>query len=1004
MKLMNKQHILFRLLLTAMVVMLSTPVSFAQNKAGRELVKISVVDTSGTPVENARISSSKNRHIYRVGTDGKLEAYLRADDVIKIMADGYDTQVVNLSAQSKEITVKLAQLPVGMDPASRVHLVTGETIDARRIVGAYSAVSGEVLEQTPTGYIQDALGGRLNGLFQMKTSTLPGSPSWTQFIRAKQGDFTVMVDGVERSIDYLDPETIESVQLLKDATLKSLYGGIQNNGILMITTRRGVPNENQIRVNVQSGVQMPTRLPKYLNAYDYTSLYNQALINSGFDPAFNPEDYLNGDPIRYPDVDYYDQFLKNAATITRANAQLSGGSERTQYFAHFGFQNEGGLENYTKYPNKNNVFTLRGNIDNTILGFITLRAGFNAVFNKRSWFNVDASDFFGALSGNRPTEFPIFIPGDLVGRPDKEFVLGGTADNQNNPYGFLMNRGYYETEHSYIQSDFSLDVDLNRWVKGLRVRPQVTFDVDHTLNMKQGDTFAVYEPVYTNDNVSFLTWGQDKVSTGKSRSGNGIQRNWAINLSADYDRTFGKHAVTAHAMFFQQGKKFASQLQQLRRINLGGMVNYMYDNKYVAEVSVNYVGVGSFAPGKRFGTFPAFGAGWILSEESFMKTSWLDYLKVRASYGILGSTSYANNGLLSAFYYRDEWTLSGTYGVTDLNNRAYLSQTGNPDIGFQKSYELNVGVDFEMFNRAFSGSLTYFNNKLDGGFANMSAMMPGVLGKNGALIMYNYKKYANQGIEAELAYTKRWGDWNVSVGGNFTYGTAEVTREVDPNYPAGFEGLRKVSKVGDVKGLQVIGTFTDANDIATSPKQQYGVVQPGDLKYKDVNNDGYIDDKDLRVIANTTPSVQYGITVDIEWKGFNLNILGYGLAGFDRMLDNTYYQIYGTRKYSNVLKDGLPNGNAHPILRAQFSNNNYKDSDYWVVDGGFFKLRNVELGYTFNHDLSSKIGLNSLKVFVRGTNLFTLSKIKDLDPEALNAGITGYPLMTTITGGISFTF
>jgi len=216
--------------------------------------------------------------------------------------------------------------------------------------------------------------------------------------------------------------------------------------------------------------------------------------------------------------------------------------------------------------------------------------------------------------------------------------------------------------------------------------------------------------------------------------------------------------------------------------------------------------------------------------------------------------------------------------------------------------------------------------------------------------------------------------------------------------------LRKISEEGDVLGQRYIGVFTDEADIAASPQQGFGQVRPGDLKYADTNADGTVDNADRVVIANTTPSYQYGITVKLLWKGFNLDLLGYGLAGFDHLLTNKYYQIHGARKYSQVLIDGLPNGNPHPALSPEYRNNNFINSDYWVVDGSWFKLRNAELGYTLPYTLSEKFGVGALKVFARGTNLFTISKINDRDPENLDAGIGNFPLCRTFTGGISVSF
>ncbi|GAB6119481.1 SusC/RagA family TonB-linked outer membrane protein [Dysgonomonas termitidis] len=992
------------------------PITGQEKKVKKETktpVQIEIVNTEGLPVSKAKIVSSKNRHTYTVDGSGKGTISLYKDDKIKITAEGYATQTMSVSQlEAGKVTMKTIVGYTGDE--SRIYTPFGET-NERRTVGAYSKVKGEDLEANPTTNMMNALNGRLNGLFSMDNAIISntmdqGLTNNTSFVRTPLGNIIILVDGVERSLDYIEPETVESVQLLKDASLKALYGGIQTNGILMVKTKRGKKYENKVRVNVQTGIQKPTRLPKYLNAYEYTSMYNQALINSGQAPYFkNPGNYVNGDPVLYPDIDYYEMFLNSNMGITKANAQFTGGNEKTSFFTHVGFQTNGGLEKYTKYPNNDQTFTLRGNVDNTIKDFITFKAGFNAALRNKQWPNMSTQTFFNLLSDTRPNEFPIFIPGDKAGKPDTEFVLGGTAENQNNVYGMLMNNGYREGEYSYIQSDMTLDIDLNKWVQGLVIKPSVTFDVYTAMTSSQGGTFSVFEPVMNQDRsevTGYKIWGKDTRETNKTRTSDVTQRNFAYNVTATYNRKFGEHDINALIVYFQQTKEYNSLIQKLKRQNIGGNINYMYSDRYIADLSVNYVGVGSFAPDKRFGTFPTFGAGWILSEESFMKNiPWLDYLKLRASYGILGSTAYTADGLFSAYLYRDVWERGGAHAdLNGLNNIARPYQTGNPDIGFQKSYEFNIGADFLLLNRSLSLSAGYFNNKLKGALANLTDITPGVIGKGPALVMRNYKDYVSKGFEAEFLYQKKFGELQVAAGANITYGKTDITKEANPDYPAGYEGLLKIQAMGDIQGLRVTGTFADQNEIDKAPVQLFGTVVPGDFRYEDTNNDGFIDDRDRTVIANTSPSVEYGITIKLAYKGFNLDLLGYGLAGFDRVLDNKYYQIYGNRKYSNVLKDGLPNGNPHPVLRAEYSNNNFKTSDYWVVDGSFFKLRNVELGYTLPHITTSKFGINNLKFFARGANLFTISKIKDLDPESLSAGVSNFPLCMTLTGGLSFSF
>jgi TonB-linked SusC/RagA family outer membrane protein len=982
------------------------PAGGQSNKNVKTNLALEVADESGEAIPFAQVSSARNRMIYDTDKNGKIRLQVAKNDFIKVSAKGYKTVVVT-DDQLAEGKVVLERSVDFSGEEHRLYTLFGETTE-RRTVGAYSKVDGKDLESSPTMFFLNALGGRLNGLFTMDNTLVPGFTGASSFARTPQGDMLVIIDGVERSLDYLEPETVESVQLLKDASLKSLYGGLQAAAILMIKTRRGKAFENSAHVNVQTGIQQPVRLPKYLNSYDYTTLYNRALADDGMPAYFEPEKYVGGDPLAYPDIDYYDMFLNNNMTITRTNMQYSGGNRNTRFFTHIGYQTNGGLEKYTEYPNRDRVYTLRGNVDNLILDFITFSAGFNAALQNKSWPNLSTQTFFGMLSDTRPNEFPIFIPGENAGYPEREFVLGGTGVNRNNPYGSLVNGGHAEREYSYIQSDFTLNLDFDKWIKGFSVRPMITFDVYNYFTSTQGATYAVYELLAgadPKDPASYVAWGQETRATSMTRSGATTNRNYALNLTADYNRTFGRHDVNALLVYFRQNKEYNSQAQDLKRLNLGGLVNYMYDNRYVAEASLNRVGVGSFAPDRRFGTFPTFGAGWIVSEEAFLKKlSWLDYLKIRASYGILGSTSYTAEGLFATYLYQDVWEPQGTYGVTGFNSIARESQTGNPDAGFQKSRELNVGIDVQAFDRSLTLSAGLFRNVLDGGLANLSDITPGITGKNAALMMQNYKQYDSRGWEAEALYEKRISDWRFSLGANISYGVTDITKEADPAYPESYAGLQKIRRIGDVLGQRATGVFAGESDITGSPLQGFGEVKPGDIKYIDTNGDNVVDNKDRVVIANTTPSFEYGVTLKIGYKGFNLDLMGYGLGGFDRVLDNKYYQIYGARKYSNVLIDGLPNGNPHPALSAEFRNNNFIASDYWVVDGGYFKLRNVELGYTLPNSLTKKAGIGKLKLFARGFNLFSLSEIKDLDPENLDAGIGNFPLCRTLTGGLSVSF
>ena len=994
-------------------------------------VEIEIVDETGNAIPFSVIKSAQKRNVYTTDENGKIVLQLPTDDDLKIQSVGYATKVVQIT--SSKLTVTLNKEVAFNGESSKLYTLYGETTE-RRTVGSWSKVDGRDMEKNPTMSFYNGLAGWLNGLYATEITPIDNrlTPEffngWT---RADVGTMLVFVDGVERQLlDYVDFETVESVQLVKDASLKALYGGISCSGILMIKTRRGKPFENSARVNVQTGIQQPLRLPEYLNSYEYAKMYNQARENDGLPPLYSTDEiekYRTGsDPILYPDVDFYGMFLNNQMSITRANMQYSGGNEKTRFFAHLGFKNNGGLEKYTSSPNNDRVITVRGNVDNTILGFITFQAGFNAALQNKTWYNYGPGVFMGMLSNTRPNEFPIFIPGEMVpGVPEKEYVagdklLGGTANRGYNPYGILVHNGSVDREFSYVQSDFALNIDLDQWVPGLSVRPMVTFDTYNFFTTTLPERYMYWEPHATSkpDSIGYTSYGDIFRATSQNAGDATTQRNYAFNLTGTYNRTFGKHDINALAMLFGQRKEASSGnaawrwSQDLKRVNMGGTVNYMYDHRYIAELSVNRVGVASFAPGKRFGVFPSFGVGWVMSDESFMQgIQGLDYLKLRASYGILGSTSYttADGGymLFTPYLYEDLWESPGNYGSMGGQNQriAMQTQAGNPDLTFQKSYELNVGADFLLF-KSLRVSAGYFSTRIDGVMATAADATPGVSGKGGTLMQQNYKQYKTSGWEGEAMYSNRMGDLQYSIGANITYAKGKTTKEADPDYPDHLAGLRKVSNFGDMRGHRYIGTFKDQADIDASPMQLFGEpVREHDLKYVDTNGDGFIDDADRVTIGNSLPTVQYGITVKLNWKGFNLDLMGYGLAGFERDLSGyNYYSIYGDRKYSKVVNDGLPNGNPHPVLSSIYRANNFETSDYWIVNGSWFKLRNAELGYTLPYTLTEKVGIGGVKVFYRGFNLMTISKIKDRDPESIYAGVSLFPLCRTHVIGASITF
>jgi TonB-dependent starch-binding outer membrane protein SusC len=985
-----------------------------KRKADQLTISSQVTDADGNSIPNATIISANLRDSFEADKNGSFSLKTRTGDILVIKASGYESKKISLpDSRLDNGKIVLESVPVLGGEEHRLNNLYG-SLEARRSTGAYSIVRGSELESNPTLSLENALGGRLPGLYLLQNNGTPTETSHNIFMRGStMGNVITIVDGVERDLRFLDPEVIESVQLLKDASLKALYGGIWASGILVVTTKRGKAHENGIKVSMQRGVSAPTRLPKYLNSYDYSRFYNQALDNDGVGELKYPESALNAyksgsSPILFPDVDFYKEFLNRSMDVTKIGVQMSGGNEIIRYFGQLGYWNEGGLEKHTSYPNSNDVLFMRTAVDGELNSFLTFKAGFNAALQTLETPNITPGVLMNALSGTRPNEFPLLIPGSMVNDPAKEFVFGGTSINTNNPYGLLTQRGYNETKAVSLQSDFSLNIDLDEWIKGLSIRPGISFDIYNDLTLAQGETFAVYEPVGGNggEDLTFAKIGQDTRSTSQSQTAADVDRNYAIILTTTYRRTFNEiHDISALINYYQLEREVRNVHENPRRQNLGFNVNYMNKDKYLLDFSLNRVGVNTFSPESRFGYFPVMGLGWILTEEDFMSGgSLFDFLKLRASYGVLGSTIFTGDGGFTTRLYQDIWNYMGTIGLSDGNSRVQMTRAGNPDLGFQKSYELNVGFDAQAFDKSLWFSLGYFNNIMDGEIT-LPDYISGISGLNEGLAFVNYNKTGLQGVEAEAYFNKRLGDLNVNFGGNITYGISNRIQFGETKYPAGAEGLMYGGRPYDViLGHRYNGVFASQADIDNSPLQYYGAVRVGDLKYVDTNNDGIVDDQDRVEIGNNTPRLQYGISLNLNFKAFSVSLFGVGYGQHSGLVANSYYSMSGNAKYSRAIIDGLPNGNPHPKLSYQSNTNNFVTSDYWIANRGFFKLRNAEVGYTLPREITTRIGVNKLRLFARGYNLITISGIKDLDPESLNAGITNYPLFTTFTGGMSLSF
>ncbi|MHA4845027.1 SusC/RagA family TonB-linked outer membrane protein [Flavitalea antarctica] len=877
--------------------------------------------------------------------------------------------------------------------------------DYNRFVGNMSVVKGDQLRTYPSLMIQEALAGRMPGLFMLQNNGNPGEDNFTSYVRGSIGGYITLVDGIERPLNPYDIEQIEEIRLLKDAVSKAMYGGRMSNGILMVTTKRGKNMKNEFHASVRRGIKMPTVLPEYLNAYDFATAYNQALsndkISTGVYSQAALDAYRDGTrPLQYPNVDYYDEFLNTSMDITRVAAEYYGGNAATKYYVHGAYQNEGDYEKFATNPRGVSVFNLQGNLDSKFSDAITLHANFAGYAAYKQYPGELGGPILGTLSSRYPNAYPIFVRGDSA---------GGTATFRDNPYAHQVQRGYTEENYLRMQTDLSFDINLGKILKGLSWKPAYSFDFYHKQNRQKLNTVGIYSITAFNPDGTAAAYNTIQApikATAQTLADDDYGRRWGFINTISYRVTERKHAIDADLIYFISKNVYAGDLQDYKRQNLGLRANYTFDGKYTFEGAVNYVGSQSYTPDNRFKAFPALGVGWLLSKEKFVEAlGFFDFLKLNASWGIMGDGNIAPN------QWRESWTRVGNYSfnTSSISPTSQLNQVGNAELDWPKQRQIDLSLEATMF-KMLSWKFSYFEYLQTDLLSKKENLVPGILGGPAFLPFTNYGEQGLKGIEAEVSYAGKFGAFSYQVGGHFTYGKSErilIDETPDPAF------TQQGTPEDAIYGYKAVGTYSqqDIDQIkagaSSLPSLSFidnASLRVGNIIYQDLNGDKIIDRYDRVIIGNNSPRIMYGADFKFGFKGIELYAQFMGFSNYKSLLNNPFYQVNSTRKYSTVVNDGLPNGKAHPQLTTGTGANDFQTSDYWIVDNSFLKLQNVALSYTLPSKWLSKIKSQDVRFFLYGTDLLTFSKIDKTDPESLNAGISDFPLFKTFAAGITVTF
>lgn len=976
-------------------------------------IKAKVVDKEGNPIQSVRITVDEG--IFESSTDKQGKFSLKVTDNSTLVFDvpGFEPQYLGVSViKQNPVVVMEKSIPYG-GVKDEVELPFRKTI-AREIVGATSTIDEDAISSSNQMNVLNILSGKAPGLNVSQVPTEPGRSATVLNIRGLSRSATdnaplIIIDGIERPLEDLTPEEIESIIVLKDATSKILYGPKAVNGVLLVKTKRGIKYKRDRQFNIEFGAQTPVRMPEYLNSADYATMYNQARINDGLSPYYTQTDIdgyrMGTNPVLYPDVDFHKLCLNDHMSYRKAIAQFRGGNESAQYYVNATYAGYGGYEAVGK-NNTSNKFNLRVNLDYKVNDWLKAFVDIAGQMEFYTTNYMSADKLFSRLSSHRPNAYPIKFSDP--GNPGTEIY--GAMENANlsssreNIYAEMALGGSKENTVRKGQTNIGFDLSLDRYVKGLSAKAYVTFDVYNYLVVGKNENFSSYRPIFNENSLigKELLTVEKKVSD-KSRIADQMYRNYGYFGQLSYDRTFqAKHQLKSDLVIFQSRRENLGSSQDDVNRTFALRTNYVYNKKWIAELDMAVMGSSRFTKGNRYGYFPTVGVAWIASEEKFLKDKeWLDFLKIKASTGLLGTDNYFDFFLFESRWNTSQSTHFGPKLEEDVNTST-LVHVGNPDLTWEKSFEINIGAEASFLN-CLTADFNYFNNYR----YDILTPTTSFSSINGGELMYrNYGSVRNQGVELALEYSGNIGKLHYSIGGNTIWSKAVYEKTDD------MEGLssnrKKEGKPVDTRfGLIAEGLFKSGDEIAAHPVQDFGPVQIGDVKYANINNDHHINENDMLPIGNEYPRFQFGLNINLAYKGFELSLSGSGMAQYDIYLNNSYYWMREDQKYSTFVKNYFNPSTGEgkfPRLTTQQNQNNYRSSSLWMRSGNFFKLRDAMLSYSLPQNITNKMTLKQVKLFVRGSNLFTISSIKDLDPEYIDAGVTGYPFFRSFTGGINVVF
>lgn len=984
---------------------------------------------------------------------------------------GYQPQEI-VSGAKKELTVLLQEDTKALQEV----VVVGYTKQRKEtMIGSVATITTKDLTQSPTANINNALAGRLPGLIvNQYAGGEPGVDQSELFIRGKatygNQSAIVIVDGIERDMSYLAPDEIETFTILKDASATAAYGIRGANGVIVITTKRGKAAEKAtVNLKASIGINQPIGFPEYLGSADYATLYNEARLNdakmTGADISslnlfsqqaidnFRRAKGDNSDGLGY-DWDYYD-FAFKPGLQEDVSLSIRGGTDKVRYYVLANYFSQGGNYKYSnagEYDSQTKFtrYNFRSNIDININRYLSTRLDLGARITDRNAPGTTAGRLM-TICATQPPYLPILVE-ENAHPQNEEYIqqnprgmLYGDNIYRYNLLGELSRTGYLNEKNTYLNGSFAMNLDMEFLTKGLKAEVMFSYDASEGrwINRKldtykdgyrEYPKYATFMPIEGSD--AYMAGGHytGAYKTGNKYDidqtiGNGFSHNASdgrtyIQARLDYNRLFSnRHEVTA-MLLANRGNRTVNNELAYHSQGITGRFAYYYNQKYLMEFNFGYNGSENFAPGKRYGFFPAGSIGWVVSEEEFMKkASWIDFLKVRASYGLVGSDNVSSRFPYLAFYGGGSGYDFGNNFGTNVGGTSE-GNLANANLTWEKARKLNVGIDFTTLNQRLALTIDAFYEYRFDIITDMNSDgimgYPDIVGKDAAL--QNLGEVSNRGVDIELSWNDKIGkDFRYYIRPNLTFSRnrleykAEVARKNSWRKETGKRLYENFVYVFD----HFVADQEEADRLNKIGYQPWGQLIPGDVVYKDLDRNGVIDDEDRTAMGNPrSPELMFGIPFGFQYKNFDFSVLLQGATKSSILLNGAAvfdFPQFEQDKIGRVKKMHLDRWTPETAATAKYpalhygthDNNKNGNSSLFLYDASYLRLKNVEIGYNVSPKLLRKFHVQQARIYVQGLNLLTFDKLGDvdIDPETKSGdGASWYPIQKVFNFGIDITF